>query len=127
MAQEKVCCSYDDLYAARAHLAASEGALAMAEAHTPPPLYVMPPSMQPALFERPRLMEMDHGIDQDDDPGMFRFTVTFAEQANGKTVLMMRQLAASPEQRDGMIGFGAVEYGYQTLDKLAAYVGALRN
>jgi len=57
------------------------------------------------------------------DPGIFRFILTFAEQSNGKTVLMMRQLAATTEQRDGMIGFGAVEYGYQTQDKLAAYVG----
>ena len=39
---------------------------------------------------------------------------------------MMRQLASTMEQRDDMIGFGAVEYGYQTLDKLAAYVGGLK-
>jgi hypothetical protein len=57
---------------------------------------------------------------------MFRFTVTFAEQSNGKTVLMMRQLASSTAQRDGMINFGAVEYGYQTLDKLAAYVSGMK-
>ena len=85
-----------------------------------------PNRMRFRRIERPSLMEMDHGVDQDDDPGMFRFTITFAEQSNGKTVLMMRQLASSTEQRDGMIGFGAVEYGYQTLDKLAAYVGALK-
>jgi uncharacterized protein YndB with AHSA1/START domain len=70
-------------------------------------------------------MEMDHGADQDEDPGMFRFTVTFSEQSNGKTVLMLRQLTSSTEQRDGMIGFGAVEYGYQTMDKLAAYVAGM--
>jgi len=39
---------------------------------------------------------------------------------------MMRQLASSTAQRDGMISFGAVEYGYQTLDKLAAYVGGMK-
>jgi hypothetical protein len=26
-----------------------------------------------------------------------------------------------------MINFGAVEYGYQTLDKLAAYVGGMKS
>ena len=87
---------------------------------------VYPNRMRFRRIERPSLMEMDHGVDQDEDPGMFRFTVTFAEQSNGKTVLMMRQLASSSEQRDGMIGFGAVEYGYQTLDKLAAYVGGMK-
>ena len=77
-------------------------------------------------IEPPSFMEMYHGCDEDDDPSMFRFTLTFAEQSNGKTVLMMRQLASTTEQRDHMIGFGAVEYGYQTLDKLAAYVGGLK-
>jgi hypothetical protein len=71
-------------------------------------------------------MEMDHGLDQDDDRGMFRSTITFAEQSNGKTVLMMRQLASSTAQRDHMIGFGAVEYGYQTLNKLAAYAADMK-
>ncbi|WP_426418779.1 SRPBCC family protein [Bradyrhizobium genosp. A] len=87
---------------------------------------VYPNRMRFRRIERPSFMEMDHGVDHDDDPSMFRATVTFAEQSNGKTVLMMRQLAASTEQRDHMIGFGAVEYGYQTLDKLAAYVGGLK-
>jgi len=35
-------------------------------------------------------------------------------------VLTMRQLHPSKEARDAGIGFGAVELGYQTLDKLAA-------
>jgi uncharacterized protein YndB with AHSA1/START domain len=87
---------------------------------------VYPNRMRFRRIERPKLMEMDHGVDQDDDPSMFRFILTFAEQSDGKTVLMMRQLASTMEQRDHMIGFGAVEYGYQTLDKLAAYVGALK-
>ncbi|WP_187435652.1 SRPBCC family protein [Bradyrhizobium hipponense] len=87
---------------------------------------VYPNRMRFRRIERPSLMEMDHGADQDDDPGLFRFTVTFAEQSNGKTVLMMRQLASTTAQRDGMIGFGAVEYGYETLDKLAAYVSGMK-
>jgi hypothetical protein len=35
----------------------------------------------------------------------------------------MRQLLSTKEQRDASIGFGAVELGYQTLDKLARHLG----
>jgi len=71
----------------------------------------------------PRRLVMDHG---DDDGGggrsehSFLVTVTLDEQQDGKTVLTMRQLHPSKEARDAGIGFGAVELGYQTLDKLAA-------
>ena len=85
-----------------------------------------PNRMRFRRIERPHLMEMDHGADKDDDPGLFRFTITFAEQSNGKTVLTLRQLTSTTAQRDAMIGFGAVEYGYQTLDKLAAYVAGMK-
>ena len=34
---------------------------------------------------RPTRLVMDHGLDQDDDPGRFRVTVTFDQQSNGKT------------------------------------------
>ncbi len=67
---------------------------------------------------------VEHGADQDQDPGRFRMTLTFDAQANGKTVLTLRQFHPSAAQRDRVIGFGAVEMGYQTLDKLAAYLGA---
>lgn len=76
-------------------------------------------------IEPPRLLEMDHGTDMDDDPNRFRVIVTFDEQSNGKTVVTLRQLHASKARRDGAIGFGAVEFGYQTLDKLARHVDAL--
>ncbi len=77
-------------------------------------------------IEAPRLLEMDHGTDKDDDPGRFRVTVTFDEQSDGKTVLTLRQLHPTKAQRDAGIGFGAVEYGYQTLDKLAGHVAAMK-
>jgi hypothetical protein len=48
--------------------------------------------------------------------------VTFDEQADGKTVLTLRQLHPSPERRRFVVGFGAVEYGLQTLDGLAAWL-----
>ncbi len=75
-------------------------------------------------IDPPRLIEMEHGSDKDDDPIRLHVTVTFDAQGNGKTVLTMRQLHPSAERRKTVIGFGAVEYGYQTLDKLAAHVGA---
>jgi len=70
----------------------------------------------------PELIVMDHGSDIDDDPSRFRTTITFDEQSDGKTVITLRQLHPTKEQRKATIGFGAVEFGYQTLDKLATYV-----
>lgn len=75
-------------------------------------------------IEAPKLIETEHGSDKDDDPGRFHVTITFDEQSDGKTVLTMRQLHPTAEQRTAGIGFGAVEFGYQTLDKLARHLGA---
>jgi uncharacterized protein YndB with AHSA1/START domain len=77
--------------------------------------------------EAPHLLEVDHGSDQDDDPGRFRVIITFDEQSDGKTVVTLRQLHPSKDQRDATIGFGAVEVGYQTLDKLAQHLVTMRN
>ncbi len=66
---------------------------------------------------------LDHGADVDDDPARFRVTVTFDAQADGKTVLTLRQLHPSAERRTEVIGFGAVELGLQTLGKLARHLG----
>ena len=76
-------------------------------------------------IERPTLIEFDHGTDDADDPGQFRTTITFDEQSDGKTVITLRQLHPTKAQRDAGIGFGAVEYGYQTLEKLARHVESL--
>ncbi len=75
-------------------------------------------------IEAPRLLEMEHGSDIDDDPARFHVTVTFDAQSNGKTVLTMRQLHPTAEQRNAGIGLGAVEIGFTTLDKLARHLGA---
>ncbi len=64
----------------------------------------------------------DHGADKDDDPNLFRMTITFDQQSDGKTVVTLRQLHPSKAQRERTIGFGAVELGYQTLDKLNEYL-----
>jgi uncharacterized protein YndB with AHSA1/START domain len=66
---------------------------------------------------------LDHGSDVDDDPARFRVTITLDEQADGKTVLTLRQLHPTVERRDAAIGFGAVELGLQTMDKLARHLG----
>jgi uncharacterized protein YndB with AHSA1/START domain len=81
--------------------------------------------MQFRRIEPPTLIEFDHGTDDNDDPGRFRTTITFDEQSDGKTVITLRQLHPTKAQRDAGIGFGAVEYGYQTLDKLARHVESL--
>lgn len=73
-------------------------------------------------MEAPALIEVLHGSDEDNDPGAFRMLVTFDEQDNGKTVLTLRQMHPSRERRTWAIGFGAVEYGGQTLAKLARHV-----
>jgi len=65
---------------------------------------------------------MDYGTPDPDDPDRFRMMVTFDEQADGKTVLTLRQLHPSRDRRQAVIGFGAVEYGLQTLAGLAAWL-----
>ncbi|HRE04687.1 MAG TPA: SRPBCC family protein [Opitutaceae bacterium] len=74
-------------------------------------------------IKEPELLVFDHGVDQDNDPGKFRVTLTFDSQGDGKTVLTLRQLHPTKQQRLAVIGFGAVELGYQTLAKLAAHLG----
>jgi uncharacterized protein YndB with AHSA1/START domain len=73
-------------------------------------------------IDAPRLLEMEHGSDVDDDPARFHTTITFDEQSDGKCVLTMRQWHPTKEQRDATIGFGAVAIGYTTLDKLEAFL-----
>jgi uncharacterized protein YndB with AHSA1/START domain len=73
-------------------------------------------------IEAPKRLVFDHGKDKDDDAGRFRVTITFDEQSDKKTVVTLRQLHPTKEQRDAGIGFGAVEIGYTTLDKLAEHL-----
>lgn len=78
-------------------------------------------------IEAPALIEVEHGSDEDDDPSRFRMLVTFDEQSDGKTVLTLRQMHPTSERRKWAIGFGAVEYGGQTLAKLALHVARARH
>lgn len=72
-------------------------------------------------IEAPRLIEVEHGSDQDDDPDRFHMLVTFDAQDNGKTVITLRQMHPTAARRGIVIGFGAVEFGGQTLGELAAH------
>ncbi|MCB1335990.1 MAG: SRPBCC family protein [Maritimibacter sp.] len=78
--------------------------------------------MEFIAVEAPEYIEVFHGSGAADDPDRFRMRVTFDAQDNGKTVVTLRQMHPSAERRRIVIGFGAVEYGGQTLDKLAAHV-----
>lgn len=64
----------------------------------------------------------DYGAPEAGDRDRFRMTVTFDQLGDAKTVLTMRQLHPSRERRQAVIAFGAVEYGMQTLDGLAAWL-----
>ncbi|MFP3920636.1 MAG: SRPBCC family protein [Dichotomicrobium sp.] len=81
-----------------------------------------PNRMEFLRIEQPTLIEVNHGSDTDNDPNSFRMLVTFDEQNNGKTVVTLRQMHPTKERRNIVIGFGAVEYGLQTLGKLADHV-----
>ncbi len=70
----------------------------------------------------PERLVYDHGADVDDDPGKFRVTVTFDVQRDGKTVVTLRNLLPTKADRQAKIDFGAVELGYQTLEKLAEHL-----
>ena len=65
---------------------------------------------------------VDYGTPDPADPERFRMTMTFDEQADGKTVLTMRQLHPSRERRQAVLGFNAVGYGLQTLEKLGTWL-----
>jgi uncharacterized protein YndB with AHSA1/START domain len=76
-------------------------------------------------IKKPERLVFDHGHDKDDDATRFRVTITFDEQSDGKTVVTLRQLHPTKAQRDAGIGFGAVELGQQTLDKLSEHLQRL--
>lgn len=66
-----------------------------------------------------------HGEDKDNDPNRFFVTITFDAQHNQKTVVTLRQLHPTNKRRKDVIGFGAVEFGMQTMDKLAVYLNKI--
>ncbi|HEX2094072.1 MAG TPA: SRPBCC domain-containing protein [Longimicrobiaceae bacterium] len=70
----------------------------------------------------PERLVYDHGGDGEEPH--FHVTVTFEEE-DGKTRLTMRSLFPSAEARAAVERFGAVELGYQTLDRLGEHLAQL--
>jgi uncharacterized protein YndB with AHSA1/START domain len=70
---------------------------------------------------RPERLVYLHGDDVDDDPGAFHVTIRF-DDLGGRTRVTQRMIFATAAQRAGVIEFGAVELGQQTLGRLAAYL-----
>jgi uncharacterized protein YndB with AHSA1/START domain len=70
---------------------------------------------------RPERLAYLHGEDVDDDPGAFHVTVRF-EEVDGRTRMTQRILFNTAAQREGVVSFGAIELGKQTMNRLAAYL-----
>jgi uncharacterized protein YndB with AHSA1/START domain len=70
---------------------------------------------------RPERLVYWHGEDEDDDPGAFHVTIRF-DDLGGRTRVTQRMVFNTAKQREGVIQFGAVELGQQTLARLAAYL-----
>jgi uncharacterized protein YndB with AHSA1/START domain len=64
-----------------------------------------------------------HAGEEEHEDVRFHVTVTFEAQGR-KTLLTMRSLFATAQERDEVvIKYGALEGGKQTLERLAEYVG----
>jgi uncharacterized protein YndB with AHSA1/START domain len=70
-------------------------------------------------------IEYLHGAKQG-DPEAFDVFITF-EDEGGKTRVQMKSVFRTAAQVETVKGFGAVELGYQTLDKLAEHVASRRS
>ena len=73
---------------------------------------------------RPERLVYLHGEDVDDDPGAFHVTVRF-EEVDGRTRMTQRILFNTAAQREGVVSFGAIELGKQTMERLAAHLRTL--
>ncbi|MFC5471149.1 SRPBCC family protein [Cohnella suwonensis] len=63
---------------------------------------------------------------EEDSPGQFEATVTFAEVEGNRTTVTMRSLFKSAEERDYVVReYGAIEGGNQTLDRLGELLATL--
>lgn len=71
---------------------------------------------------RPERLEYAHDSDVDDDPRRMQVTVTFDDLGGGRTRVTMRTVFPTPEHREEVNRFGAVELGNQTLRRLEAHL-----
>lgn len=74
---------------------------------------------------RPERLVYLHGEDVDDDPGAFHVTVRF-DEVDGRTRMTQRILFNTAAQREGVVAFGAIELGKQTMGRLAAHLASLQ-
>lgn len=64
-----------------------------------------------------------HDDDSPEEKGhVFHSTVSFEEQADGKTKVTLHLVCQTAGERDFMVKFGAIEGGKQTLGRLAAHL-----
>jgi uncharacterized protein YndB with AHSA1/START domain len=74
---------------------------------------------------KPQRLVYTHGSDDENDPEEFLTTVTF-EDRGGQTEVTMTGLFQTPQARDRVVEFGAIELGRQTLNHLAEYLATIR-
>lgn len=80
-----------------------------------------PNRMRYLEITRPARIVYDHDDDGHDDPAPFHVVVTFEEEG-GRTRLVSRMRFATTEERETKVRFGAVELGYQTMERLERWL-----
>ncbi len=74
---------------------------------------------------KPEHLTYTHSSEDENDPNVFHTTVTFENQ-NGKTLLTMRAIFATAEERNRVVNeYGAAEGGIQTINKLEQYLSKM--
>lgn len=71
---------------------------------------------------RPERLAYSHGSYGQDDLETFDGVVTFEDAGGGKTLVTLRAIFSSAEEREKQAKFGAIEGGNQTLGRFAAYI-----
>jgi uncharacterized protein YndB with AHSA1/START domain len=74
-------------------------------------------------IERPSRLVFDHGSSAE-EPDHFLVTITFTDEEGG-TRVTQHMLFPTAEARAATEKFGAVELGYQTMEKLGEYVASM--
>lgn len=71
-------------------------------------------------IQTPVRIAYDHGGNAQ-HPSEFKAVITFAPEGDG-TKVSLRMIVGNASERDGYVKFGAVEGGWQTLERLAAHL-----
>ncbi len=85
---------------------------------------VYPNWVRYAELDPPSSIVWDHGA-EDGEPAWFRLTVRFDEVPEGTHVTLQHQFPTAADRDRAVQETGAIEGGYQTLGRLAAYVESL--